>query len=374
MHVCIDYRPALHQSTGVGTYVHGLVNALACSHPDDRFSVYTSSWRHRNRARFSSPNVVKIDRRFPVRIVDNLWHRFRWPPIELLAGTVDIAHSPSPMLLPTRSARQVVTVHDCHFLRHPEDVSGPVRRDYVPRAQAAVLAADAVLTPSETTADEVERLFGVAPERIHVTPLGIDSAYLESGVGGDDVETVLTNLGVRQPYLLFVGCREPRKDLGTLLGAFELLVSDIPDLDLVLVGPEGPGWGSVWQATPEIVRQRIRCLQHQLAGPLSRLYSGAEALLLSSLWEGFGLTAIEAMACNTPVIAAKVGALPETLGDVPLWFEPRDPDGLAGACRRLLDDSSLGEQLRARGHQRAARYRWERTAALTHEVYRQLLD
>ncbi|HJO03954.1 MAG TPA: glycosyltransferase family 1 protein [Acidobacteriota bacterium] len=371
MHVCIDYRPALHESTGVGTYVRGLLAALVSAFPDDRHTAFSASWKHRLVGAPDAPGAHLRDVRVPVRLLDWLWHRRRWPPVEHWVGDLDIAHSPSPMLVPTRRARRLVTVHDCYFARRPDDVSGAVRRDYVPLVADSLRRADAVIAVSETTKQELQELFDVAPERIHVTYNGVDAAF---GPGqATSKQAARAALGVERPYLLFVGRRDPRKDLGTLLTGFGELAAHHPDLDLLLVGPDGYRWENVWGSAAPHTRQRSRCMPHQPTVHLAALYEGAEALVLSSRWEGFGLTAVEAMASGTPVVASRAGALPEVLGDAASWFEVGDAAGLAQACDRAISDSSYREDLVKAGIRCAARYTWHNAAVRTRAVYDRLL-
>lgn len=368
MHVCIDYRPALHESTGVGTYVRGLLAALVSAFPDDRHTAFSASWKHRLAP---IPGARVRDVRLPVRLVDWLWHRGQWPPVERWVGELDIAHSPSPMIVPTRRARRLITVHDCYFARQPDDVSGAVRRDYVPLVADSLRRADAVIAVSETTKQELQELFDVAPERIHVTYNGVDAAYGRGSAA--EKQAARAALGVERPYLLFVGRRDPRKDLGTLLAGFAQLADLHPDLRLLLVGPDGYRWEEVWAAAPRIARQRSRCMIHQPSAALAALYDGAEALVLSSRWEGFGLTAVEAMASGTPVVSSRAGALPEVLGEAAAWFDIGDVAGLAGACDRAISDSGYRRDLIAAGHGCAARYTWKNAAQRTRAVYQQLL-
>jgi glycosyltransferase involved in cell wall biosynthesis len=368
MHVCIDYRPALHESTGVGTYVRGLLAALVSAYPDDRHTAFSASWKHRLGP---VPGAHVRDVRLPVRLVDWLWHRRRWPPVEHWVGALDIAHSPSPMLVPASHARRVITVHDCYFARQPDDVSGAVRRDYVPLVADSLRRADAVIAVSETTKQELQELFDVAPERIHVTYNGVDSTYGPGNAA--EKRAARATLRVERPYLLFVGRRDPRKDLGTLMAGFAQRATHHPDLGLLLVGPDGYLWEEVWSAVAPIVRQRSRCMPHQPSAQLAALYDGAEALVLSSRWEGFGLTAVEAMASGTPVVSSRAGALPEVLGDAAAWFDIGDAEGLAQACDQVISDSAYRRELVASGTRCAARYTWQNAAERTRDVYQQLL-
>ena len=132
MHILLDYRPALRDRTGVGEYAHELARALAATAaPGDRLTLFTSSWSDRaDRGLRDWPSTIVVDRRVPVRVLNWAWHRLGWPPIELLAGDIDMAQSLHPLMLPARRAKRVVTIHDLDFLTHPERTSAEIRRDY----------------------------------------------------------------------------------------------------------------------------------------------------------------------------------------------------------------------------------------------------
>ena len=369
MHVCIDYRPALREGTGVGTYVRGLLAGLVRCHPEAEYSAFSSSWRDRLSLDPELAAIRPLDARVPVRLLDWLWHRHQWPPIEHWSGNVDVTHSPSPLPLPSRHGRTVVTVHDCYFLRCPSDVGGVVRRDYVPLAREGIRRADAVVVVSETTRDELQDLIGLPADKVHVTYNGVADDFRPLP---DAANLIRRHLGIERPFILFAGRREPRKDMPTLLAGFAALLDQFRELDLVLVGPDGVGWAEIWSQASPALTSRIRILEHQSVARLASLYTAAEILLLPSRWEGFGLTAVEAMACETPVVAARAGALPEVLGEAAEWFDVGDAAGLAAACSRLLEDSARRADFVRRGRDRAAMYTWNRTATLTYNLYEQL--
>tara|TARA_B100000929_G_scaffold171173_1_gene135612 strand:- start:1431 stop:2546 length:1116 start_codon:yes stop_codon:yes gene_type:complete len=369
MRIVLDFRPALRQSTGVGTYAHNLISALAESFPEDSYTAFTSSWRDRANRSLLPDGVEITDWKIPVRALDWTWNRWQWPSVERLVGTVDIAHSPSPMLLPARRARTIITVHDCYFMRHPEDVFGPVRRDYVPLARRAAEVADAVVVVSKTTAVEVEDLLGIGRNKIHVTPLGVRQEFFQAPAANC---TLLRTHGIDRPFLLFVGTREKRKDLGTLLKAFDELSAESDDLQLLLVGPDAPGWRETWAETSDRVRQRTRIAPYQSMETLPAIYGAATALVMPSRWEGFGLTGLEAMATGTPVIASEVGSLPEVLGSAALFAPAEDSAAMAQQCRQVLHDTTLATQLVNKGREHAATFRWSHTAERTNELYHRL--
>ncbi len=370
MHVCIDYRPALREGTGVGTYVRGLLGGLVRRHPETTYTAFSASWRDRLELPTDLTGVTPADARIPVRLLDKLWHSYQRPGVERWAGAIDVAHSPSPLALPSSHAAEIVTIHDCYFLREPDRMSGVVRRDYVPLAQAAAARAEAILTVSETTRNEVIELLGVAPERVHVTYNGGGDNYCP--VAGAR-EKVRAKFGIERPFVLFAGRREYRKDLPTLLAAFDRLLQRYNDLELVLVGPAGDAWDSTWATAPSAVQARTTTMEHQTQQDLELLYGAAQALVLPSLWEGFGLTGIEAMACGTPVVAAEAGAMPEVYGDAAEWFPAGEHDALAHALDRVLSDEDRRKELIGAGHARADLYTWDACAEVTHAVYKDVL-
>ena len=179
MRVLIDYRPALRERSGVGEYTHQLVKALLAASPADRpagdlaLSIFSSSWKDRLDPAADLAGAAVVDRRIPVRVLNLAWHRLGWPPVEMLAaGPFDVTHSSHPLLLPSCSAAQVVTIHDLNFLSHPERTRGEIRRDYASLARDHAHLADAVLVSSAFGAGEVERVLGVARDRIHLCPPG----------------------------------------------------------------------------------------------------------------------------------------------------------------------------------------------------------
>jgi len=371
MHVVLDYRPALRQGTGVGTYVHNLIAALCDAYPADVFSAFSSSWKDRIDVSRAPAGATLIDRRIPVQMLDWSWHRLRWPAIESLAGKVDIAHSPSPMLLPARRARTVVTVNDCYFMRHPEDVFGPVRRDYVPLARHAARAADAVVAISESTAAEAQECLGIPRDKICVAPLGVEPLFFDAAATA--AQPLLQRQGVDRPFLLFVGRREKRKDLATLLTSFDAILAAGHDVQLVLAGADAPGWKQTWTAATDRSRRATKLLPYTPPETLAGLYAAATLVVLSSRWEGFGLTGLEAMAAGTPVIASEVGALPEVLGDAALFAAAGDAEAMAMQCRKVLDDTQLTQQLVEAGREHARGFPWSATAHRIHGLYERLV-
>ena len=365
MRILVDYRPAVRRRTGVGEYMHELTRAYAGAF-DDAVTVFTSSWKDR-----PSPHLQRelradvVDRRIPVRVLNYLWHRREWPPIEWLAGDYDVVHSAHPLLIPSRRAAQVVTIHDLFFMQAPDRTQAEIRRDYPQLTPAHARRADAIVTPSAYTGRLVQA-FGVPAERIHVCSLGAPR-WQTLGSG--------PNLPP-DGCVLFMGTLEPRKNVGLLLDAYERLtqrLSDVPEL--ILAGgasPDAAPWLDRIHRAP--LAGRVRHIGYVPHEEREACYARARVLVLPSLDEGFGLPVLEAMSAGIPVVVSNRGALPEVVGDAADLVDASDADGLAVALERLLTDREWAECRARAGLARAATFTWDRTAANLRAAYQTAVE
>ena len=369
LRILLDYRPALRQRTGVGEYVHELARALVATSgtdtPESLF-LFSSSWQHRLAADVVAGATV-IDRRIPVRLLNLLWHRAQWPPIESVAGAFDVAHSSHPLLMPARRAAQVVMVHDLDFLQHPERSQREIRRDYPALAPTHIRAADAVAVNSRHTAAEVVRLTGVAADQVFVCPLG------RPDWAPRDQEPV------RAP-LLFLGSLEPRKNVGLLLDAYERLSTlrnsrSLPTPRLVLAGGAGLGADAILQrARGPALAPHVEVRGYVNPDARRELYASAMICIMPSHTEGFGLPALEAMTTGVPVVAADQGALPEVVGKAGTLFRAGDAGGLAAALDALISAPERRARMRDAGLEQSRLFSWTQTAARTREAWAHALE
>jgi glycosyltransferase involved in cell wall biosynthesis len=353
----------------VGAYVLGLVDRLPALAPEDRFYFFSASFRERYARRDWPSNVTLVDRRLPVQALNLAWNRLGWPPIDrLVKAPLDLVHSPHPLLIPARSARRVVTVHDLFFLKHPEMTTAEIRRDYADLAREHVRGADGVLCVSEHTAAETRRLLDVSPDRIAVTPLGVDPGFREPPPEAE-VEATLNRLRLPRGAVLYVGSDERRKNLVSLVMAYLSLArrrDAVPPL--VLAGP-----GSSWAQGGDRVGPQIRATDYLPREDVRVLMAASALLVLPSLEEGFGLPVAEAMAAGLPVVCSRGSALEEVAGDAATLVDPTDVNGLSQAIERLLDDPAEAEAHRRRGLERSRRFDWQDTAERTIAFYRTVL-
>ena len=277
-------------------------------------------------------------------LVDRLWTAVELPRLAR-AARADVIHHPLPAYAHLARLPQVVTVHDLAFERLPGCFHRSFRIYAHQTHRAAASAASAVITVSETTAADARTLWGLAPERIVVARHGPGQALPRAAAA-------------QASHLLYVGDDQPRKDLATLLGSYRRYRERAVDLlPLVLAGSvaaHGPG---------------IRVERAPGAERLAQLYAGAAALVHPSLYEGFGLTALEAMLAGTPVIAASAPGLIEVCGDAARYAEPGDQAGFAAAIGELAGQPALRRELAARGRRQASRFSWDASARAHVEAY-----
>ncbi len=359
-----------YRQSGVSTYIRHLVRGLAgVSLPGEALVYLPFDCRDefpstpRLRGRVSPIPLLRPSQRI-------LWEHTVFPwvlwkdRLDLLHATMNVAPwwSPCPV---------VVTILDLAYMRYPH-VHPRGRRLYLgAMTRLTVRRARAIVAISHHTGAEIEHLLRVPHERIHVIHLGVDADMRP--LPRDQVESFRRQRGLPPRYLLYLGNLEPRKNLSRLVQAYARIRGC--GAALVLAGARGWGYAELFQLVETLG------LSRQVLFPgfvpreeLPLWYNGAEALVYPSLYEGFGLPPLEAMACGTPVLTSTASSLPEVVGEAGLLVPPDDVPGLAEAMQRLLREEELRADLRQRGLQQARRFTWEQTAQETANLYWQLLE
>ena len=293
------------------------------------------------------------------------------------AQRVDLLHSPyfaSPLY---PSVPTVVTIHDVIPLVLPGYGRSLHVRAYMKLVAAAARRADAILTVSETSKRDIVRVLAIPPERIHVTYNAAD-ASLRPICDMAALEGIRDSHGIAGDYLLYFGGFDRRKNVERILQAFKAAHTDFHSpCQLVLAGSLNLVGHPLYPDPRTMVRRLGIEEQVIVTGRISEeekplLYSGATAFVFPSLYEGFGMPVLEAMACGTPVITSNISSLPEVAGDAALLVDPTNVDAIAEAMVRIVNDAGLREELSRKGLQRASRFSWEASALKTLEVYRQV--
>jgi glycosyltransferase involved in cell wall biosynthesis len=367
LRVSIDVTSLLHEATGVGVFTREVVDGLA-ARDDVELTVFAVSWRGRSHLATAAPDGVTVrSRPVPARLARAAWARTGLPTARHLAGPADVVHGPNFVVPPGGGAAEVVTVHDLTALRYPQ-MCTPDVLEWPPLLRRALRRGAWVHTVSEFVAAEVREAFPEAGDRVVAVPNGLrpppDADAASDAAAGH-------HLAGGSRYVLALGSVDPRKDLPTLVHAFDSLATRDDDLRLVIAGGDGlgtPHLEAAVEASPfarRIVRLG-RVDERQRLG----LLRGATVVAYPSVYEGFGLVPLEAMAVGTPVVATRVGAVPEVVGEAALLVAAHDTDALAVSLGQVLADESLAESLVAEGRERAARFSWDTTVDGLVDLYR----
>lgn len=367
MIVGYDATTLAGQLSGVGYYTSRLLASLANGAGTgvvDRLVVLS------NRAVEveDAPRLQHLDGgRFPSRAV---WMQLVLPGL-LRRLRPDVVHYTN-YLAPVRAdAPYVVSIHDMSVALMPHLHTLKKRLLSARLVPHVARGARLVLTPSESTRRDVVRLLGLDPGRVRVIPYASGPAFRPT----DPDPARLAALGVHGPYFLYVGTVEPRKNLARALRAFTRLAPELPRHRFVIAGRRGWKYADVLReiARPELA-SRVTLLGYASESDLPALYAGATAFVYPSLFEGFGLPVVEAMACGTPVLTSRTSSLTEIAEGAALLVDPLDETALAEGLLRLAQDETLRSDLRARGLERAASFSWDRTGRETALAYREVCD
>jgi glycosyltransferase involved in cell wall biosynthesis len=371
LRVAIDATPLLGARTGVGRVTEELVERIGRD-PDVDLVAFAVTWRGRRALPGAvGPDARVVRRPMAARPLRMAWTRADQPPIEWWTGAVDVVHGPNYVVPPARHAAEVVSVHDLTFLHHPELCTADTLA-YPPLIRRAVHRGALVHTGSHAVAAEIEADLGVPADQIVVVPYGVTPAPDDPDGRARAAGRALAGA---ERFVLALGTIEPRKDLPTLVKAFDLLADERSDVTLVIAGPDG--WGA--DALTEVIaasphRARVRRLGFVAEVDRLALLRGASVYAYPSVYEGFGLPPLEAMSVGTPVVTTRAGSLPEVVGEAAAVVDPGDTEALATAIADLLDHPDRAADLGRRGVHRAAAFPWEATASGLLDAYRRGAD
>ena len=360
----------LNAPGGIGTYIRNLVPALANRDPSVEMTLFHS--------RFDSPGPPEPwirehathELRGRMRSLYLRWNVVGRPPLPAPLAGADIVHVTNHAGVAPAGARQrlVVTVHDLAFDVLPGAFPPRWRVVYRLGLRAAVRRADAIVTPSRTTAEDLLSRTAVDPSKLHVVPL---AASLPAGKL--DADDVLARLKIRGPYVLFVGTLEPRKNLVRLVRAYRRVAAEGFPHALVLAGPLGWHHESLMRELALQGPGEIVMTGEISADELDAVYRAADVFAYPSLYEGFGLPVLEALVRGIPTVASNTSAVPEVSGDAALGVDPRSVRSIAQAISSLVSDVGLADRMAARARAQAQRFSWDETARLTLQVYERVL-
>jgi glycosyltransferase involved in cell wall biosynthesis len=370
MQIGLDTVVLKKELRGIGSYIKNLVFALLSTAPQDDYFLITS----RSNIHHFDPikDKVRISSCPASKLLRVCWEQAVLPEI-LKARRIDLFHGLAHSLPLRRSCRYVTTIHDLTTYVMPEQHT-PGRRSYLRwMIPQACRRAEGIIAVSENTRNDLVRLLRVPHEKIFVVPLGVDPT-LRPVQDPDELLAVRQKYGLPKKFILYLGAIEPRKNLHTLVKAFQEAEDLHREFALVLAGSLGWGYGPLLrQVKSSAVRDRIIFPGYVSADDLAAVYGASSLFVYPSLYEGFGLPVLEAMACGTPVVTSNVSSLPEVAGDAALFVDPHSASELAAAMRRILAHEDVRQTLSRRGILRARAFDWDRTALKTREVYARLV-
>lgn len=370
MRIGIDARIVHYSRGGIRSYVVHLLEALTELDGEAHYHILHSRKDQRETALPSAAGLRRVSCWTPSH------HRLeRWTlGVEIARLRLDLLHSPDFIPPAFGYDRSVITVHDLNFLYYPRFLTEESRRYYNEQIEWAVQQADHILADSHATKADLISLLDVAAEKITVVHLAADPAFrpLSDAAAGHVAKQYRLDPG----YLLFVGTLEPRKNVPGLLAAYRILLDqEATSEPLVLIGGKGWLYEEIFDRAEALdLDNHVRFLHRVPDVDLPGLYSAASVLALPSFYEGFGLPALEAMSCGTPVVVANRASLPEVVGEAGLLVDPEDPDDIAGALKRALTEDSERERMRKAGLKQAEAFSWERVARETRAVYVKVLS
>jgi len=377
MKIGIDISQIVYEGTGVATYTRELVKSLIKVGDKDEFVLFGSSLRLRRPLKEFLTSLPKenVKGKFsflPPKLLEFLWNGVHLFPVENLVGEVDIFHSSDWLEPPTKKAKKVTTIHDLTVYKYPETFFARGGHDIVKNQKRKLFFAkqecDLIICVSETTKQDAMEILKIPEKKLKVIYEAPDSIYFPRNQ--DEVEKVKNKFKINGDYLLCVGTREPRKNIDRVLMAFVEISRAYPELSLVIAGKYG--WGDE-KLKVKSEKLKVRILGFVEKEDLAGLYSGAKAFVYPSLYEGFGLPILEAMACGCPVITSNIGSMKELAAGFSILVNPQNTDSIADNILKLLKSSELRQELKIKGLKRSGEFSWEKAALQTLEAYRGLL-
>jgi len=383
--IAVDATPIDAKPSGVGFYVSNLIRSLHALRERENFQleiVYQPGLKQWLRGDFSFPNSIQEYSHLhllplPVRISDLLLELSFKPSLsyfEKYFGFPDILHGTNYSVYPCNKSLKVMNIYDLTFIKYPNYIDSVVKT-YTERVKRCLQWTDLVLTISESSRKDIIEYLKVNPEKVYVTPLA--SRYYPNYLSEEIAQRLEKqgNYDFSKPYLLFVSTIEPRKNINTIITAFNFLKEKYKiEHQLVLIGKKGWNYKPIFTAIENSPwKNQIHHLDYLSNELVALVYSKADILVYPSHYEGFGLPVLEAMTLGVPVVTSNTSSIPEVTGDAAILIDPNDPIQLAEAILKVISDSQLRQDLIKKGKARAKLFSWERTAKETLKAYRSII-
>ena len=358
MKIAVDISQTIY-GTGVSVYTINLLEHLIKLHPEDEFILFGGSLRRRQELERIAKKLKGTPKIFPFppSFMDFVWNSLHVLPLEKLIGDVDVIHT-SDWTEPPSKLPKVTTVHDLVPFKFPQTSTDIIRQVHKKRLAWVIRESKAIIAVSYATKEDLVSILKVPESKITVIPEGVDERYVPQPLML--IDSIKRRYRIKGDYIFSLSTLEPRKNQTNLIKAFEIVRQNYPDLQLVLGGKTG--WGEIPKPVPGVLMPGF-----VPDADLPALYSGCSAFVFPSLYEGFGLPPLEAMACGAPVIASNVSSLPEVVGEAGILVDPESVESIAAG---IIDGLGKQAELREKGLVQAQKFSWDKAAEMTYKVYR----
>jgi len=385
MRIAIDIERATSKfKSGIQWYAYNLIHNLAKIDTENSYILYHFKSCNPGKEYERLKSELPQQRNFQIKItrVSGKLARIcqaRFLPIEFFIGDSDIIHIPNPIATPlTVKAKIISTIHDLVDIIPESEKWGIYDRRKKAKRQkssrASILKSDRIITVSEYTKRDIMKYFSINPSKISVVHLGADTIFKPSE-DSDEKKEILNKYRISKKYLLFVGDFKFRKNIAKLIQTFEKIKRHFDEYQFLIVGKKtGFYYKEVLEKLnklPEYIKEDIILTEYVPLEDLPYLYSSATLCLYPSLYEGFGLPILEAMACGCPVLTSNISSMPEVAGDAAILVDPYSLEEIMSAIEKVLSDERLRVSLRQKGLERVKHFSWEKAARETLQVYRE---
>ncbi|MBX3084012.1 MAG: glycosyltransferase family 4 protein [Anaerolineae bacterium] len=372
----IDYTPAYEQGGGIGRYVRELIASLAEIDTETDYRLFVMGAGQKPLPALPGQNFRWRPSSITPLWYARVWHRARMPiPIERWVGDVKLFHATDFVLPPTRrGTKTLLTVHDLSFVRVPDSASPRLKAYLDAVVPRSVRRADHILADSQATKDDLMALYNVPPDKVTVLLSGVNPRFNTSLVTGEQRQALRERYGIGDwPFIVAVGTVQPRKNYERLIWALHSLPPELSKTRLVIAG--GKGWldAPIYRTVRELkIEGRVVFTGFLDDDLLPALYKTSSGLAFPSIYEGFGLPILEAMACGVPVMTSNVSSMVEVAGQATMLVNPLSIDEIRQSLVAMLTDQALCKRLIEAGFQQASHFTWTRAATELRAIYQQL--
>ncbi len=379
MRIAFDAIPLLGRMTGIGYCEAGQVSAMTRLHPEHTYQLnYFAARQLAQRRRELAPYLgghVTARHAFCVPYLYRAVSTFVPIPYSWFFGRNDLTHFFNYIIPPHVGGKTVVTVHDMVYRAFPETVRGRTKTMLDMGLVPSMRRADAIVTDSEFSRSEIVKYYPQFAGKIRVVPCGVDLQRFHPVEDAAAIAQVRKTYGIGERYFLYLGTLEPRKNLERLIEAYAAYAKSMDDpAQLVLAGGKGWLYDGIFARVQALgLEDRVIFTQYIASEDMCALMSGALAFTFPSLYEGFGMPPLEAMACGTPVLVSDAASLPEVTGNSAVIVRAEDTDSITQGLVRLATDADLRRRLSQEGLARAKTFTWERSAGMLYDIYREVL-